>query len=207
MRRQRKNAKYVRRELAVIVGDRLKFSREKNGISQEKAAATLGYRNSSQLSKIEKAVDSRLPPIEKLIEMATLYEVSIDFVLGQTDDWDIDEKEVNRRGVTVACKDELRDIIEQYAGHTSNVETMLEGFGEHLRESVEINNEAVVALERFIELNTKFQDMKGGAKLVRCITDARQVMTDLSNRLDRLKIKKAKPKNINQVTIFQVLDG
>ena len=64
-------------------GERIRYLREKNGFTQKEVANRLGV-ESAAISKYE--LDMREPNIEALKKLATLFNVSIDYLLGRTPD-------------------------------------------------------------------------------------------------------------------------
>jgi len=64
-------------------GERLKFLREKKGLTQKDVATKLGLEPAA-ISKYE--LDMREPNIEALKKLASIFNVSIDYLLGRTSD-------------------------------------------------------------------------------------------------------------------------
>lgn len=71
-----------------VIGDRLRDARELCNLSQSVAARRFGYSNPSKLSKVELATDTNSVPLWLIARAAKLYEVSLDFLFGFTDDWE-----------------------------------------------------------------------------------------------------------------------
>lgn len=69
-------------------GERLKYLREKKGLTQKDVAIKLGLEPAA-ISKYE--LDMREPNIEALKKLATIFTVSIDYLLGRTSDVFISE--------------------------------------------------------------------------------------------------------------------
>lgn len=76
-------------ELVRVIGARMQEARELCNLHQVEAARRLGYSNSSKLSKVEGAADTNSVPLWLIVRAAKVYEVSIDFLFGLTDDWEI----------------------------------------------------------------------------------------------------------------------
>lgn len=64
--------------------DRLRFARERKSLTQLEACTLLGGLNNRALSRYETGTSE--PDITLLTKLATLYEVSADWLLGLTDD-------------------------------------------------------------------------------------------------------------------------
>lgn len=75
-------------ELVHAIGARMRQARELCNLSQSAAAKRLGYQNPSKLSKVELATDTNSVPLWLIARAAKLYEVSLDFLFGFTDDWE-----------------------------------------------------------------------------------------------------------------------
>lgn len=69
-------------------GERLKFLREKKGLTQKEVATRLGLEPAA-VSKYE--LDMREPNIEAIKKLASLFNVSIDYLLGRTPDVFVNE--------------------------------------------------------------------------------------------------------------------
>ncbi len=69
-------------------GERIKYLREKQGLTQKDIATKLGLEPAA-ISKYE--LDMREPNIEALKKLATIFNVSIDYLLGRTPDIFVDE--------------------------------------------------------------------------------------------------------------------
>jgi len=69
-------------------GERIKYLREKNGLTQKDVAIKLRVEPAA-ISKYE--LDMREPNIEAIKKLATIFNVSIDYLLGRTPDIFIDE--------------------------------------------------------------------------------------------------------------------
>lgn len=82
------DAKREQAELVRVIGDRLRDARELCNLSQSVAARRFGYSNPSKLSKVELATDTNSVPLWLIARAAKLYEVSLDFLFGFTDDWE-----------------------------------------------------------------------------------------------------------------------
>lgn len=68
-------------------GERIKYLREKNGFTQKDIATKLGVEPAA-ISKYE--LDMREPNIEAIKKLATIFNVSIDYLLGRTPDVFVD---------------------------------------------------------------------------------------------------------------------
>jgi transcriptional regulator with XRE-family HTH domain len=70
------------------IGQRMREARELCNLTQSEAARRLGYANPSKLSKVEAATDTNSVPLWLIHSASKLYEVSVDYLFGITDDWE-----------------------------------------------------------------------------------------------------------------------
>lgn len=98
-------------------GERLKYLREKNGLTQKDIATRLGV-ESAAISKYE--LDMREPNIEALKKLATIFNVSIDYLLGRTPDVFVYESDRNTLDISIiqekykAFKNKIGNIKDSY---------------------------------------------------------------------------------------------
>lgn len=98
-------------------GERLKYLREKNGLTQKDIATRLGV-ESAAISKYE--LDMREPNIEALKKLATIFNVSIDYLLGRTPDVFVDETDINTLDISIiqkkynALKNKIGNVKDSY---------------------------------------------------------------------------------------------
>lgn len=77
-------------QLALVrtIGARMRQARELCNLSQSEAARLFGYANPSKLSKVEAAIDTNSVPLWLICRAAEVYEVSVDFLFGLSEDWE-----------------------------------------------------------------------------------------------------------------------
>jgi transcriptional regulator with XRE-family HTH domain len=169
------------------IGARMAAARELNGFSQQKAAQLLGYANSSKLAKIEAASDTNSVPLWLISKAAEVYQVSIDFLFGISDDWE--------RDPVIAQEKQIEDWLAsqwQYvkdaqdhafkALHAKQVE-LSAAIDRTLRRSKE-NLECV---ERVRQNNKGFDNLRGGAKLLRLLAETAEDAMGLGFELEKLR--------------------
>lgn len=66
-----------------IFSERVKMLRKSHNLSQAELAKIVGFSGSSAIGDIERG--RRTTPIEKIVALADYFEVSIDFLVGRTD--------------------------------------------------------------------------------------------------------------------------
>ena len=82
-------------------GERIKYLREKNGLTQKDVATKLGV-ESAAISKYE--LNMREPNIEAIKKLATLFNVSIDYLLGRTPDVFVNEADRDILDISILQK-------------------------------------------------------------------------------------------------------
>jgi transcriptional regulator with XRE-family HTH domain len=82
------SGKHEQAALVRTVGERMRQARELCNLSQSEAARRIGYANPSKLSKVEAATDTNSVPLWLIRKAAEVYEVSVDFLFGITNDWE-----------------------------------------------------------------------------------------------------------------------
>lgn len=80
--------KFIHKLRSMTNGERIKYLREKNGFTQEDIETRLGV-ELAVISKYE--LDIREPNIEAIKKLATIFNVSIDYLLGRTPDVFVNE--------------------------------------------------------------------------------------------------------------------
>ena len=150
---KREKAKLVR-----MIGLRMKHARELVNMTQEVAAERLGYANSSKLSKIENASDTDNVPNYIIERAADLYDVSVDYLYGRTDDWD---PETPRDSFAMQY---VADMLEKLAKRDLVLMAQYENKVRKVIDSVlalsELTREAEEALNRFCVMHPEIEDMR-----------------------------------------------
>jgi len=82
------SGKHEQAALVRTIGERMRQARELCNLSQSEAARRIGYANPSKLSKVEAATDTNSVPLWLITAAARVYEVSVDFLFGITDDFE-----------------------------------------------------------------------------------------------------------------------
>ena len=165
-------------EIIKTIGQRLREARELNNLSQCEAAKLFGYRNSSKLSKMERAVNSKSVPLVVIAKAARIYQVSIDYLFGLSADWDTGARMTQERETSGWLLQQWEDarqrdmrVIRLCNDRMQTIDGAVESC---ISEAFEVDQ----ALTKFIDLNEGFDDMRGGATLKRnierCVMAARE---------------------------------
>ena len=182
----------IRKEQANAVktiGERMRQARELCNLSQTAAARRLGYSNSSKLAKVEGATDTNSVPLWLIVRASQIYEVSIDFLFGVTDDWEVGSRMTQEREVSgwlfqafekarISEMNALRQLHDKVAAMESAVVAM-----------VSATEEAGFAMSRFAELNPAFEDMKAGSRLTGAIERATDAAKGAKAKMNRFRVE------------------
>jgi hypothetical protein len=171
-------------EMVKIMGSRFKEAREICNMSQILAAKELGYSNSSKLNKIEGSTDTISVPLWVIRRASRLYDVSIDFLFGETDDWE--------RDITASRQHDVARWLVEYGKNADAarisaflvLNNKLSALEKAVDVAVKRSGENLTVLRRVQELNPEFNELRGGSKLVLC---AQESVNDANKALAELK--------------------
>lgn len=190
------------------IGERMRDARDIAGYSQIKAAKLLGYRNSSRLNKIECGTDVSSISVDIIIKAARLYDVSTDFLLVLSTDWERDAKlsqtrDIAKYLVDVWSSHHERDInaIRQLNNRMSVLSHSVQVYDTHVEE-------CCVAIKRFGELNPTFEtEMRGGSRLLNAIHNAEHAVYTAKALMRRFKADcKMAGGDTMQLEVFGAID-
>jgi len=190
---QNKSDFNIRREQAALVktiGARMRQARELCNLSQNAAAKRLGYSNSSKLSKVEGATDTNSVPLWLIKRAACAYEVSIDFLFGETDDWETGARMTQEREISAWLQNAFNNVRQR------DIETLrlLHNKVELMRDSVTTmhgcTEDVATALARFVELNPEFEEsMRGSARLLATVERANTAAKAAKSKMTRFRME------------------
>lgn len=147
----------------VAMGARLRTAREMAGMSQGDAAEKLGYSQAVQLSLME--AGKRPVNLERLIQCASLYGTTMDYLCGLAPDVDRDPAVSVQRELTARLSADLQSLVAELAHRSVDVaRNVMPTTSDGSRMAAQAL-EAHAALLRVMELNPKWQAMKGGSLL------------------------------------------
>lgn len=90
-----------------MLGDRIKLLRKQQGLTQTELGKMIGISQTAVIS-YEKGVN--VPPVDRLSKMADIFDVSVDYMLGKTDDRTTAKKcDVHTK--VIDLEDELSSLI------------------------------------------------------------------------------------------------
>lgn len=170
-------------KLVKVIGARFKEAREICNMTQVLAAEALGYSNSSKLNKIEGASDTVSVPLLTICDAADLYDVSIDFLMGKTDDWERDIASSRQGNAGRWIFEHWKNANKAQVSAFMALNNKLATLEKSVNVAVNRSGEMLTVIRRVQELNPEFNDLRGGSKLVFCaqesVNDAHKALADL----------------------------
>lgn len=171
-------------ETEKLMRERLIVARNLNSLDQKEAAAKLGYKNSSQLSKVE---NGEAPLPKSLLRKASLaYGVSADWLLGLSNEPERDPQIAGQMAV-------MRAVHAGIVEHTQNVTAVMLRLASdqlplesQLRTLIDSARRATQSFEKVCRLNARFHDdIRGGATLQHDVDDLLDVIVAVDKFLTR----------------------
>lgn len=170
--------------LVRTIGERMRQARELCNLSQSEAARQFGYANPSKLSKIEAATDTNSVPLWAILAAAKVYQVSVDFLFGISDDWEteaprsaqewlLDSWEKMRQR-DMRALDRVHHEVVTVAGSTADLLAGIRGIGD--------------ALSGFRTRNVEFDDMPSSATLLHRLATLEAVAREAEAKLQKLRL-------------------
>lgn len=181
--------KVEQQKVVKTFGERMKYAREDLcGFSQKKAAALLGYANSSKLAKIESASDTNSVPLWLIPKASEVYMVSVDFLFGFSEDWERDPVVCQQREIAIGLMDHWEKAraaeLNAFRVLNNRLFTVAKAVSHGLTRSFEFEK----LISRFRELNPEFDDMRLGAKLLKFCAETTEEAMGISAELKRYKV-------------------
>lgn len=171
-------------DLVRVIGSRMREARELTNMSQSVAARRLGYRAPGKLAKIENASDTCSVPAWTILRAARLYDVSIDFLFGLSQDFD----DTAHRPVAGWLADALEVSRRRDLELISRLHDEVRLVTRSLPVLHERAKDVEAAITSFRVINQDFDDARGGARVLgtveRLLSSALGALNEL-RRLDR----------------------
>ncbi len=184
------------------IGARMKAARELCNLSQTVAAKRLGYANPSKLSKVEKASDTQSVPLWLLMRAAKVYEVSLDYLFGLSDDWETGPRMTQEREVSSWLFDTWEKARARDVETLRRLNNKITAVEEAVSQMVSASEEVVPAMTRFIEFNPQFEDMRAGSRLMFSIERIADAAGNARAKMQRFRIECALAANdTNQLSL------
>jgi transcriptional regulator with XRE-family HTH domain len=177
--RSEENAKLRR-----IVGERFIAARNINGYHQQEAAEMIGYTNGTQLSLVESG--GRLPPLPVFIRAVEVFGVSVDYLLGLSDEPERDPRLAEKQSA-------MRHVSSMVSGLSEVLVTQLQHYLTRGAPSVMATRELLQSGQALIDavqtLRSRnpdaFEEMVGGATVERTHTEFSKALLSAISILER----------------------
>jgi hypothetical protein len=184
-----------KKEIAVlkVVGSRFREARglcaesPTKPLSLSAAAAMLGV-DSEFLKRLESGVDIENCPMFLIKRASELYDVSIDFIFGFSDDWENCAEVKFERQIGWALHryhmQELAKVVVDYERQQSRQDALIDAMAKLLPAITGIFD----SLETFKKANRRFEEMKIGSQLAYRVRLAHQLGNECKQQLVRGKV-------------------
>lgn len=170
------------------IGARMREARELNNMSQSVAATRLGYKNSSKLAKIENASDTNSVPLSIIARAASLYDVSIDYLFGVSDDWEAGVRKTQEREVSSWLFDAWEKARRRDVEVLRKLHDRLEAMNGAIAQMVGAAEYGAEAMESFRRINPGFDNERGGARLLSAIGRISDSATAANAKMKRFRV-------------------
>lgn len=190
-------------KLITMIGKRMREAREQlAGFSQVEAATLLGYSNSSKLAKIEGATDTRSVPLLTILRAAELYQVSVDFLFGASDDWERDPGIARERHMARWLHEHLEQARTRDALAFAQLQNKVDSVSSLIPKLANAGEQALSSFSRLLDMNPCYEDLIGGAKL-----QAALEALDEAGRKAKLALKRLHVELAGQVLANKEMEG
>lgn len=160
---------FIKAAIVITVGQRLIDARELCGLSQTEAAGLLGV-PLKILIRHERTVDRQQGMSLSFIQRAAeVYEVSLDFLFGASDDWETGARMTQERAVSRWLFREFDAGRREQMDELRRIHVRIEAIGKIIASISEHSGTVASTFNRFRELNPAFEDARGGANVVSSI--------------------------------------
>jgi len=171
------------------IGARMRQARELCNLSQSAAAKRLGYQNPSKLSKVELATDTNSVPLWLIVRAARVYEVSVDFLFGATDDWEVGARMTQERETSAWMFDAWEKARQRDMETLKRLHDRVQTLTEAVAVMLAASEESALALTRFAELNPEFEEMRAGSRLVSAVERASDSAKAAKTKMERFRME------------------
>lgn len=177
--RSEENAKLRR-----VVGERFIAARQINGYQQQEAAEKIGYRNGTQLSLVESG--DRLPPLPIFIRAVEVFGVSLDYLMGLSDEPERDprlaEKQSAMRHVSGMVSGLSEILVTQMQHYLTKGAPSVLATKSLIKTGQELVNSVTTLQARNAD---SFDEMMGGATVLRHLDEFSRELLQAKGILDR----------------------
>jgi len=182
------NARKQQDQLVCTIGKRLRQGRHMCNMSLTYAAKKLGYANPSKLSKVEHAYDTHSVPLWLIERAAKLYDVSIDFLFGRSDDFETSSRMYIERETAQWVFHAWETARQRDMQVVRGLVNRIESIGQSTVQLHDTGGQLKTAMQRFVELNPEFETMRGSARVLSAVNTIYDHTQAARNQLSRFKL-------------------
>ena len=193
------SVKQEQAQIVKLIGDRMRQARELCNLSQTEAAKRLGYANSSKLSKVEHATDTYSMPLWLLLRASKVYEVSIDFLFGVSESFDLSSRMSQERAVSSWLFEAFQKRQTQDMCVLRQLHVRLEAMNRVAATIFDQTDRTVDAFVKFRSRNPEFDEMPAGATLVNRIDALEKCVSELRSQLRQLSFECKRAANVESL--------
>lgn len=186
--------------LRQVIAERLNFSRALAGLNQTEMSLALGFKNPTQINLWERA--QRTPPLHALLAVADVLGVSLDFLVGVSDEPDRDAQLARRTALVGA----MRRMLEGHASAVADV--ILSGEFDpsntiRAHSLCSKTEDLARAVEQFRARNEKvFDGLPAGALLLRMAKEAAEAANAVASLLDEADTHRYRTLEVARRVVF-----
>jgi len=151
-------------ELMQIVGSRMTAARHLCGYNRVTAAELLNIRP-SLLGRVEKATDLKFIPLRLIHRASRAYDISVDYLLGLSNDWEIANEVKSQRAFGVQMQTYHQSQLCEFAVKFAEQERKQKALTGNVKRILSAVNESEEAMEQFKKMNANFNTMACSSKL------------------------------------------
>jgi hypothetical protein len=173
--------------LLKVLGARMREGRQLCKFTTAQAAGMLNYRP-EHLHNLEFCIDINYLPLTLIRDASNLYDVSIDFLFGVSEDWERSEDTKPLRIIHSYVYQKQLEYSSAMAVEIADLKRRQEALKDSVSELTTAVNGIDEALTRFQELNPQFDDMKAGAMLLNRVKSASKAAAETVLKLRRCHV-------------------
>ena len=169
--------------------ERLREARLLCSLSQQEAAQRLGLSKAAELKKIEDIKDSDRIPLWLIARAAQVYEVSVDYLFGASDDWETGARMTQERETSAWLFEAWEKMRQRDLEVLGKLRDQIKAMEVAALQVPDAIDEVESALMKFRSLNPRFDDeLIGGARLVGSGARAVEAASKARIKLKRFKV-------------------
>jgi transcriptional regulator with XRE-family HTH domain len=173
--------------LLKVLGARMREGRQLCKFTVQKSAELIGC-DPEYLHNLETCVDINHVPLSLIRDASNIYDVSIDFLFGMNDDWEKCEETKSLRAIhSYIYKAQLKHFSE-VAVELVKLKKLQEAMAKEVSSLAKSITSIEQALDRFIELNPEYDELRAGSTLIYRVKEASKAVTQAVLKLKRLHV-------------------